>query len=388
MITRMLMCIVVLGWGLACGDDARPPADDESSPTDEGDAPFELDIPLDVEPLPYDPDTPRPIDDPELYSGGPAPVFAEGDVEKTQIPIVWGWAMSATLKQQKKGLNPKAHCELFNKTCDNQNHYQSTALSISGWNDFNSHALGRCGRFDSGAEFDWMPCAVPAMEKKTGGKTFRWMFQNSNCPNDAAGREKILTGAQRAFAHLDEQTHLTFQESSVDPHIVVRCEAIGSEGTLGGGFPRGDLKLRWGAAFAGEEQCLDSLGETNGQGNISYAFTDFYYTYGKMDVVINWTNFFNWTTNGCAASAEDTRQIARSVILHELGHTFGFQHQNVTFNVDLVEIMREQLSCAEAKRPGNSWYFTMHSLMNDADIPGPNDPHLIFDEDISCLFPQ
>lgn len=323
---------------------------------------------------------PMPSDPSEQPWGHFWPMDEIDPSEKTNVIMLHGWATEGYLTFR-----------------EGQEHFEPSDSNHSSLADSDNNLLGRCGRFDGLAQFEWMPCLLPW--GKSGSKIWSWTFDFSGCPLDAQYRGYLLEGARRAFLAAQFQSGWLFPETTLgnDPNIVVQCPSLAdgnsmrARGAIGVGFPFGQMQFQHAAILYHADVCE----EPNSTGAEFNHFSDEYWSYSRGRIYIHWFDFFGYINRELAelrcpsaAStnyAELAKRSAHYVILHELGHVLGYTHHSDTTNTE--NVMYKKRSCNAFWNVPARFRPFMRNAMWDYDFPHSSAGLHLYDEDLSCYSP-
>lgn len=303
-----------------------------------------------------------------------------GLVEKTQTPVVFGWAMDGILGFQSDGLQ---HSQIVDTD------YTSSA-------DFGDDLLGRCGRFDSTVDNSFKPCIIPFGKiGVANGKRRRWFFDWASCGLSAAqapAQAALQAAAERAFQTVTTGTGFSFPQvtSAASADITLYC-SFGEipAGKIAIGYPFGHVDFSYAADHVFDDRCEEvqpGLGPVPVGGYPNFHalhFADMYYTYTKGKIGINFVDFLNYML-GCSTTTAVVIDMSAKVLAHEIGHVMGFSHQQLPVS----GTMFASKSCTWLKQ-SSQWNVHMSDALNDlhTHTPGQNDTLAIYDEDLSCNSP-
>ncbi len=322
-----------------------------------------------------------------------------GGVDKTQHAAGHGWALKGT-SQLQDGIGGD-ECTLSGVKCDFLFHRQLVDRFADDATDFVQDNLGRCGS----NEKNWLfPCALPKGTKAAGGKSWKYKIDLSSCPNSAAdqpGRKFVNNGIAQAFAKISSGSGWKFASTTGnDWNILFKCgTTLGvSVDSLAITSPYGAYSFLYAAGQPGgqpgvtggvsvKEVCDGEGGkELDGPNTINTIF-DMVYTYKQFEVQMVWENIFQFNRD-CRVSTEDnaTYMIA-SIMLHEMGHGFGFIHQDWNNDHGEKGIMNFQMDCLAAVNKFSDWPLPMYWSMQDIDLR-TSSPPTVSDGELSCLYPN
>jgi hypothetical protein len=406
--------VLLLGLGLACSGSEDTTEIQQVEPTDVTDSEQVTEVvaeqheidgyrraledalgPIEL----ADPDAEEPIDSlgdgPGYDDHAPAPGLG-GDVDKTIMPIVWGWAVKGVNQMQDGNTSGPDesgsldHCTATpGSVCDNLVHSQALDLNYTSPSDFADDLLGRCGRFDSTVDNSWKPCVVP-YGKKPGsvnfGKFRKWGADFSNCasvggPLPQWGKDLLVAAFQSAVQNWTTNTEYQFQKVTdlTTADVKLYCDTSGliTTGKVAIGYPFGAVTPQYAANHVFDETC-----QTPPHDPLLHAhhFADFYYTYKGGRVGFNWDNL--WTfLYGCDSDQTNMKMRAKKIFEHEIGHVMGFSHQQLP----VTDVMYKNRSCNWALND-----LLLNSETEDTlwwlDINNAN-PLQISDNDLSCHSP-
>jgi hypothetical protein len=314
-----------------------------------------------------------------------------GTVEKSMTTVGHGWALNG-------------HVEVLQ---DGFEHWVPNDTNFTSRDDFALGDLaGRCGRFDSTLDVSWLPCAQPRLRKGVAnGK--RWTWRIVWPTFEAAGVSVAVWGTFRtifenaitdAVNRVEEQTDIDFfkGDAAFEQNInIVYDNMAGVSATAVAISPvQGQISMSYAAANASLDHC-----ETpSASGNIAgwedlhiYSFTDVIYTYNKFNIGVEFFRLMNWATT-CNPTTSQIRSRVKSIMMHELGHGFGFSHEQlpgVEYGASSNSIMTKAgMNCTWALNH-TGWNNEMRDTVNVADthVLGLPDPIQITDNDISCHSP-
>lgn len=313
---------------------------------------------------------PVPID---LEPNGPPPLPegfespAASPIEKGAYTVLQGWGIGKAHMQFQDG-TPESYdmftsasctpgpfqpncvtypdfCSLTAATaCDNEWHIQVNDLSVDHQADWDT-----MGEFMCGVDWSWFPCVYPKVTHASGGRAMTYSVDLSSCPADSTRRQLIRDGIDEALGKRAQvgggpsavsmwsDTGLTW--TNVAPgtgKVNFRCEdalcpageahcsqaffyPIGTLTPLGSPDP----------LFNIIESCTSWDGSPVPKPQPYLAQSDLIYTYGAARVSIDWQGL--WNTIGGGIPLRDAQRHVRNVMIHELGHFFGFHHTPLYF---------------------------------------------------------
>lgn len=344
-----------------------------------------------------DPDQEFEIDaigDADLDMFGPN----DGDVEKGQTPIVWGWAVKGVNQMQDGNTTGPDesgavdHCTLFGRTCDNRVHSQALDTSYTGNSaDFANDLLGRCGRFDNNIDNAWKPCILPDGMRVGGinppSKQWKWYYDAASCglePPQYPLRDLWLAGislAAQRWSQYGEGAY-TFTQTTVASQANITFYCSFNEipsGKIGIGYPSGDITLRYAADHIFLETCEDPNFHPDLH---AYHFADMYYTYKKGRIGIQWIPWWEFI-QGCGGSTTAMTERIATIMMHEIGHVMGFAHSQLP----MLNVMNSTRTCNWALSAAQSgWDYLWKGVLRDYSMD-TSTALQIYDEDISCYSP-
>lgn len=346
------------------------------------------------------------FDDPEAY--GPAPKAEGALVEKASWAVLTGWSMMANLAEQDgrntEGWPEGDHCSLYGLSCNGEVHAQARKTFLSGTDDeFEQEFLvGGCGsdKVDSsiGLSSLFMPCASAFL---TGSdRELTWSFDESTCPNEAAGRRALRDGIVSAQAYFNRFTSVAMREVPVgSAEIDFFCNNDLPAETAARWTPAGALTLRYGGLKAGGdltaifgESCETSglPGSRNGgtpAANYRVA-PDFMYTYAQGFIGLHWNAQFAKIAE-CTSDPVIMARIWSTTVRHELGHHLGFHHEE--FDDDDFGLMSAGGIACERLADRTRGFDDAHLLAllsQDVDPNAQGGRLELWDVDLSCYEPS
>jgi len=388
--------------------------------------PFEDTAPTDLdEPTVYldgeDPeqvqiDTEAMLDELRPTAGDPDEVYSldhEGfhaahsdNVEKAAITALQGYAIDGVLQFQnglKQGSETSNdHCSVFGLTCDSAWHMQAKDLNIDTVTDFygptgkGGDFKGACGSNAEGT--DYYPCIYRMINSGSAGHNFTWRLTDSDCGNatqKAHVRAGIIQGLSRLTTVSNPGTNLTFTEVTGQANYEFACgNRPANGGLLGWWMPLGSFELVYGAPMKdGLPVTVKDTCETTGLPGGTPALRtprtrtwrpDMAYIYNIAQIIIEDATTFGSLASCATTSAQIRRGIA-NVVVHEVGHDFGFDHHPLYSDISWGA-MKSGFSCNEMI----SFQYNWHPYMRDAVavmdmMPTSGETNEVWDNDLSCF---
>lgn len=370
----MKKLILLAALSLGCGDDALGDPEPEQ--------PAEVDPHAPIDP-PRPEDATEHWDDPGVPWGEPQGYDddnGQGDVtDKTTIVPLHGWALRGTNQFDSAG----------------NEHWYPAYTGAYGDDHFGfaSQLLGRCGRFDGLKDNAWMPCAVPAGARtRANPKSWTYRINMTNCPDVQPWQtDNFVAGIDGAFAAAALTSSWTFTKTTGTPNIEVYCagpveaqamdQANAPRGAIGVGYISGAVTQ----GHIGPSATYDVCEDPNFPQVERFAhFVDWYGYYNRSRIGINWRLFWAELT-ACSSTDAFLRRGVKSVILHEIGHTLGFSHSNVSGGLDTMHAIR---SCNFFNRSRFAFEPYYREALNNADLPHYSTGLNLIDSEISCYRPN
>lgn len=367
---KLLLAACVAVCAIACSGHEL---DEDGLPTEEELAAF---------------DTARPWNDqfgiPEDEPDGAA------QVDKTRIITTHGWALRS---------------QLYERCFDSQGApitpclwgYEPNDTFIGSMLEWSNVLWGRCGRYDS-IDYSFQACALPSSKVTPGSKNWTYQIVYGDCPNDSARRNAMRAGVRVAFASVSgNHTNHTFTELTSTPvsswhHITVRCaapseEALFPEDSIAAGFPTGYLRFQHSAPFSVTETCVETSLPTHGDQVRHLA--DRYFSYNSGSILFHWDQTWDFLANDCPIHKTLPGFYDRAwkaLTMHELGHVFGFVHQNYT--VAPENVMFGTMTCGRLNSPPSTWLRFMTDTLEAIDFPDTSKPLEIDARGLACYNPR
>lgn len=317
-----------------------------------------------------------------------APELPSAD-EKGATSVLLGWAVKGHgvyqdgFPQTVNGVTVFDHCtgSQLSSGCDGEFHIQAADNYIDNITDWAGEIVSFCGDSKKAAFF---PCALPHL-KKPNGKTVTWRWDPTGCPSSSTGRTHIYQGIKQAITYLNNaSTGVNFVEANFGETLRFTCggHIEPFDGLTVAAFtPAGSLTLRYAAPYNVAESC-----ETPSIANWRYtAKGDLVYTYSNAQVEFNWANMFNFIT-GCSTVTSNVRRIIRNIVVHEVGHYFGFTHQ--TYDNHDFDIMATDHSCSDLVNSSKGFHPYMVQAVEDMDTSTLSSGVDLWDNDLSCFGPR
>lgn len=352
--------------------NGAPPGFEPGAPNEEVDTGWN---PLTGEPVQYDGDD------------------TSGGVEKTSLFELHGWAVKSRLSTDSAG--------------PHRGSLIPTDLNVTDLADWNAnHNRGRCGRLDGVAgspDNSFEPCVMPFGTK--GNRTWSWKVDAVSCGNVLATTADInvlRSGMAAATALVTAGTggaganSWRFVETTGTPSILIKCASTQEEramftaNAIAVGFPTGNLTFQFAAPITNADVCEDPVGAGSLGPPTGAAFnylTNEMYTYNHAQIILSWTGYKGFRDGTCGLVAPipgKEARFAKWIMLHELAHILGFQHQSDITGT--ANIMFPERSCNRMNITNPNYRVRMYDGLKDYDTPGVGALSL-FDEDIACYSP-
>lgn len=378
--------------------ELAPPAEDKPEERDQGpevvvppyDGPDEmtpdqiqmiedLELPPIPDETPIDghdyPDDPEWLPQNEMIFGGA--------INKTDTIVGHGWSVEGNIQELSDGLD----------------HWVPNDFSYSSRDDFSEENLGRCGRFDGTVDNSWQACLVPRLRKNNGNKRWTWKIDWASFGLNPAQWQTHMDnfngGVVDAMNRVEAQSDIDFwrgdEALSQNINIVYNGDAAFGFAKVGAGYPRGAITM----SYSADHSLIDMCETPAAAGNVPgwqdlhvYHFADVYYTYNSATIEIQWNNLWGWIVSTCAAPTWTVaRSMIKTIIMHELGHVFGFAHQQLPTGSEGSIMLRNKTCTWANTHPG--WNGEMVEAVNRAHthVLGEADTLNVWDTDLSCHSP-
>lgn len=301
-------------------------------------------------------------------------------------------------------------CSRFGLFCDLTWHLQARKLLIGTADEFTGELLGACGAHQLSAAFlgpqvsiAFQPCLIPNYHLASpSGRQIPWMddVKNTCSSNKAKGDIRAAILDYQAYINGLGIGYTMYETSSVTlAKVVFRCEANASAdqgSTIAAFRPDGELILRYATAGVGVPGNFVETCESTGANlpgahpPASYVWSpDMNYSF-QRSVISFAQNDLYAAIGSCTSDPIKTRRYIGNIIMHEMGHQFGFLH-TPEFVKDPVLNPMTYVGCTEmttySKGYSNEYLATIFRF--DRTVNGGPVPQklTIYDQDISCFKP-
>jgi hypothetical protein len=297
-----------------------------------------------------------------------------------------GWAMNGTLQQRcvDGSGNPISPCQFHMEP------------SLSDQIDIARDAKrGSCGSPQFPNDNRAMPCAVP--ESGPNSRSWSWKIDRQSCLDLGVSSHNVdllRAAAANTFSDLHVQMpNWSFPETSGSPRIPIDCrqsvDANGNTiGSLGSSTPAGTLRFNSAITAPGDSgilitdyTCTAEDANAVGAGRFGQIGVetvnsyDEFWTYSKGQVHLYLRNIADDLVSCGFLLSKDAlvQNSFRSVLLHELGHVFGFQHMLDSNDATgpAQNIMSPGMSCAQLQNWQN-WRIAMRYPMAQLEVGPPH----------------
>lgn len=330
--------------------------------------------------------------------------------DKSSMAMLQGWAVRGNLHFED-GLHSSGeigtdHCGSTGLSCDYQWHLQADDIFIDSYTDFygtqeaGGDFMGSCGSYIQGTQF--YPCINRFASHQTGGHSFRWKLNDASC-GDATQKAHIRAGIIQGLSNFSNSTNpstgVTFSETTgSDWNYAFSCGNAGYNPAIGSAMawtqPTGNLPLRFGAPRKDglpvdwNDECeTPSLpGIANHRPGNPSKFRqsfDLQYTYARSEIVFEDAVIFGYYAS-CMTTAAQFRQGIGNILMHELGHDWGYQH-SIGYVDPTFDSMAATVNCTTDRDRVKILHPYIRYGIADQDMIPNNPDDLIWDNDIACF---
>jgi hypothetical protein len=333
-----------------------------------------------------------------------------GQTDKSSLTMLQGWSINGNLHFED-GLHSSGevgadHCSSAGLNCDYEWHLQANDIYIDTFTDFfgtddaGGDFMGACGSYMQGTQY--YPCINRFASHLTGGHSFKWKLNDVNC-GDATQKSHIRAGIIQGLSNFanaaNPGTGVTFSETSGSNwNYAFSCGNLAYD--QGGGQsmawtqPSGNLALRFGAPRKDglPVDWIDEC-ETPGlpgvdahrPGNPTKAkqASDMQYTYSRSEIVFEDAVIFG-TYATCMTTGAQFRRGIGNILMHELGHDWGYQH-SIGYTNATLDALNSIVTCASDRDNVKILHPYIRYAIADQDTIPDNPDDVIWDNDISCF---
>lgn len=333
------------------------------------------------------------------------------NIDKGATSMLMGWGVKGVLHYQDGTCTESDcaaqpdHCSYFGLTCDNAWHSQARTLDFAGEAKFIADFTGACAA--GGVATDaWEPCLMPKIGSTAAARKFKYRLDMSTCPQTAAyaaQRTAMINGWASVKAMTADTTGnpikgigITWQEVTDNSwDILVKCQEWPGGTALAEWYPNDSLtSLKYAVAVAGgPNHWVDTCTTTGLPGynanpnlaNKGIQDQDMVYQYDRAVVAVDMKEMAA-TGNNCTTDVNRLMWSYHNVMLHELGHHFGLQH-DVLANLDFA-VMYGASTCAENTNRKMNFHPFYREALRSLDTTTTSASLTVWDDDIACFIPD